>query len=382
VSEQAVLRASGLSVAYGARGRQFRLEVSGLELQAGHTLAILGPNGAGKSTLLRSLAGLQRGAEGRVEGPGAGRVTMVFQRPLAFDGSVSHNVRVALWGRGLSRAEQDRRIETALSHFGIAAMAQQSAATLSFGELRRLSLARALCIEPSVLLLDEPFDDLDAQGREALSRDLRRVVHETGVALCLVTHDLSRAVLLADRIAILLDGRIRQQGPVDQLLARPVDAATATLLGMHNLVPVRVGEPGDDGLCRLRVEPAHDAHGASAGHGGAELWAPCDLPAGSAAWLGLRPERLKLGRPGTDAPRGAHANHASPADELGHCQILEHSRGAELTTLTLSWAGHTLRTHFVSGRGPLQALNPGDRVPLSSPLADRHVMPRETAPSR
>jgi ABC-type nitrate/sulfonate/bicarbonate transport system ATPase subunit len=201
--------------------------VEGLELAAGETLAVLGPNGAGKSTLLRALASLAPLADGLVEGPGLGSVAMVFQRPVVLVGSVEHNVRVALWGRGLRRSDARARVARELDRFGIGALALRPAHTLSGGETRRLALARAFVQEPAVLLLDEPFDDLDAEGQEALSLDVERAIAETGVAVAVVTHDLTRALLLADRLAVLCDGRLLQVGERDHVLARPADHRVA-----------------------------------------------------------------------------------------------------------------------------------------------------------
>ena len=229
-----VLTARDLECTLRSRGGAFELRIDELSLQRGEVLVVLGPNGAGKSTLLRSLAGLEPGARGQFERSGA--CALVFQRPAPFAGTVWHNVRAALLGSGLARGEVERRVRMALHRFDIGDLAPRRAATLSGGELRRLALARAFAQEPAVLLLDEPYDDLDGAGQAALTLDLRRVIADTGVAVALVTHDLRRALLLADRIAALFAGRIQQQGPRALMLARPATRAVARLVGMENLV--------------------------------------------------------------------------------------------------------------------------------------------------
>jgi ABC-type sulfate/molybdate transport systems ATPase subunit len=334
----------------------FELRVEALDLLAGEVLAVLGPNGAGKSTLLRALAGLEPKAHGRVERRVAGPVTMVFQRPVAFSGSVLHNLRVALSGERLSRAQARARAEEALEHFGIARLAARRAATLSDGELRRLALARAFARRPAVLLLDEPFEDLDAPGQQALSLDLRRAISGTEVAVAVVTHELRRALLLADRVAVLLDGRLAQQGPREAVLARPASAAVASVVGMANLVPGTLG-PGEGGLGVVVVDEQHAIPVEPEG-------ARCGLAEGAPVFAGIRPERLKLdvGR-GEGLPIGKGVVRTLVSDGVA-------------ATVGVEWAGHELRTHLLAGRGLARTLRPGDAVTLSVRPEDVHLLPR------
>jgi energy-coupling factor transporter ATP-binding protein EcfA2 len=152
VSPRAALLARDLEVRRTSKTGAFELRIGSLDLLAGGVLAVLGPNGAGKSTLLRTLAGLETPERGRIERRVDGPVTLVFQRPVAFSGSVVHNVRAALWGQRLSRGEARVRVDEALDHFDIARLAGRRAATLSGGELRRLALARAFALRPAVAL--------------------------------------------------------------------------------------------------------------------------------------------------------------------------------------------------------------------------------------
>ena len=336
---RAALRVSGLLVRRVSKRSAFELEVDELELRRGGVLAVLGPNGAGKSTLLRTLAGLERPVRGSIERHLDGPLTMVFQRPIAFSGSVTHNLAVAVSGLRLSRAERASRVDEALEHFGIARLASRRAATLSGGELRRLALARAFALRPAVLLLDEPFDDLDPSGQEALSLDLRSVIASTGVAVAVVTHDLRRALLLSDRIAVLLEGRVAQEGEREEVLSRPASVDVARLVGMSNLIEGVVAEgmsEADPELSRVVVDAQH------------QLPVETALAPGTPVFAGIRPERLKVevGR-GAGVPIGKAVVGAVLSDGVA-------------VTVQVRWAGRELRTHLLAGRGLARTIAPGD----------------------
>jgi len=344
----AALSAEAIRLERTGRGRRFLLDVPSLALASGEVLAILGANGAGKSTLLRVLAGLEAPTGGTVRRHGPGDVTMVFQRPIAFAGSVEHNVRIALRARRLPELSISSRVADALGHFGIAHLSDRRANRLSGGELRRLALARAFALEPAVLLLDEPFDDLDGEAQEALSRDLRQAVAHTGVAVAVVTHDLRRAALVCDRIAVLEEGALLQADSRDQVLCRPVTPSVARLVGMTNLFAAEIG---DDGWAV--VDPEHRVPVATV------------QPRGTAVWVGLRPEHLKV-----DVGRGEGTS-------IGKALVEGHVSDGVVSTLELRWAGQILRTHLVAGRGLAREIGAGDAVTLSVRPADVHVLPRE-----
>ena len=335
MSELALV-ARDLECTLRSRGGAFSLHVDELSLCRGEVLVVLGPNGAGKSTLLRALAGLVPGAHGRFERAATGATALVFQRPVPFAGTVWHNARAALLGSGLARDDVERRVRTALARFDIGDLAQRRAATLSGGELRRLALARAFAQEPAVLLLDEPYDDLDGAGQASLTLDLRRVIAETGVAVALVTHDLRRALLLADRIAALFAGRIEQQGPRALMLAQPATRAVARLVGMENLV---AGVAEANGSARV-----DDAHRIPLG---------AVPPAGEHGWIGIRPEHIKL-----DVGRGE-------GEPIGKGRVSSLVDDGITTHVRVAWAGEELRTHLLAGRGLARTLSVGDLVSLS-----------------
>jgi ABC-type sulfate/molybdate transport systems ATPase subunit len=335
VSEHALV-ARDLECTLRSRGGVFSLRVDELSLRRGEVLVVLGPNGAGKSTLLRALAGLVPGARGRFEREEPGATALVFQRPAAFAGTVEHNVRAALLGSGLARHEVELRVRMALDRFDIGDLAPRRAATLSGGELRRLALARAFAQEPAVLLLDEPYDDLDGAGQASLTLDLRRAIAETSVAVALVTHDLRRALLLADRIAALIAGRIEQQGLRAWMLAQPATRAVARLVGMENLV---AGVAEADGFAR--VDEAHHIP-----LGGVRR-------AGERGWIGIRPEHIKL-----DVGRGE-------GEPIGKGRVTHLVDDGITAHVRLAWAGQELRTHLLAGRGLARTLSVGDLVSLS-----------------
>lgn len=181
-----------------------------LEVAAGNLTAVIGPNGCGKSTLLRIVAGLLAPTMGRVEVGGAaptagdGRVGLAFQQPRLVPWlTVSQNVGLPLAARGMPSADIDTAVADALERVGLRPAASLLPAQLSGGLAQRSGLARALITDPGVLLLDEPFSALDLLTREAFDTELERLWMERGPTLVLVTHSVTEAVLLADRIVVL-----------------------------------------------------------------------------------------------------------------------------------------------------------------------------------
>jgi ABC-type Fe3+/spermidine/putrescine transport system ATPase subunit len=278
---------------------------------------------------------------------------LVFQRPVMLRGSVAYNAELPLWARSVPRKERRQRASHALTRFGIGHLAHRRAETLSGGELRRLALARAFVTEPGVLLLDEPFDDLDADGRQTLSFDLRQAIGETDVGVAMVTHDLRQALLLADRIAVLRSGRLVQVGSRDDVLRRPATPAVAESVGMGNLIP--------------GVAISHDSAGLSLVElpSGQRLRTAMRVAPGEQLWVGIRPEHIKL-----EALR--HTDTPSPWN--GEVQRLV-SDGS-LVTAWIDWDGVELRTHLIAGRGLGHTLKPGDRILFAIRPEDVHLMPR------
>lgn len=346
------LAAKGLRCQRGSGEFGFRLDVPSLDLRAGEVLVILGPNGAGKSTLLRALAGLEQSVDKNAIQSGSGPVTLVFQRPAALSGSARLNVRAALLGKGVPELERRDRVASALARFDIAHLADHNARTLSGGEMRRLALARAFVLEPEVLLLDEPFDDLDAEGQRRLSLDLQQAIAETNVAVAMVTHDLRRALLLADRIAVLMRGELVQHGLRDDVLLQPDSPEIAQTVGMTNLATGRVIRRVDE-ISWIEISP------------GFEVPTTANLEIGGEAWIGIRPEHLKLdiGR-GDGQPIGKATVESLVSDGLA-------------TVVTLRAPDRIFTTHLLSGRGLAHRLRPGDLVSLAVRPDQVHARPVE-----
>ena len=235
------LEASGLAVRRGARE-----VVSGVDLtlRRGEVTVLLGPNGAGKTTLLSALAGLVPASAGSVSV--RGRLASASQVPALARRSVRANVELAMAWWGVPRGSRRAGAVEALGALGVGDLAERHAHTLSGGEARRVHLARVLSVRPDVLLLDEPFAGLDSNARADLLYDVATVLRAEDRATCIVAHDRSEAWALADRVLVMLGGRIAASGSPAQALDRPPTAEVARFLGFS-------GEIDDDeGTLMLR----------------------------------------------------------------------------------------------------------------------------------
>jgi len=243
-----VLAAEGVRIGYPGG---FTLDVPALDVHAGEVLAVIGPNGGGKSTLLRVLALLERPDAGAVRFHGRPvdardalgirrRMAVVFQDPLLADMSVADNVALGLRFRGVAGEAVRERTMGWLERFNIAPLAGQRARTLSGGQAQRAALARALVLEPEVLLLDEPFASLDEPTRATLVPDLGGVLRRERVTTVLVTHDRGEAQALADRVAVLLDGRLGQVDETARVFRAPASEEVARFVGVETIVTGRV----------------------------------------------------------------------------------------------------------------------------------------------
>jgi sulfate/thiosulfate transport system ATP-binding protein len=212
-----------------------------LEIPSGSLTALLGPSGSGKSTLLRVIAGLEvpdsgsvviDGRDATALAPQQRGIGFVFQHYAAFKHmTVRENVAFGLRVRKRPKAEIAVRVNELLGIVGLAGYADRHPAQLSGGQRQRMALARALAVEPSVLLLDEPFGALDAKVRAELRAWLRRLHDEVHVTTVLVTHDQEEAMDVADRIAVLNDGAIEQAGAPRELYERPATPFVMGFLG-------------------------------------------------------------------------------------------------------------------------------------------------------
>src|SRR5829696_9575516 len=225
-----------------------------LEVQRGEFFCFLGPSGSGKTTLLRLIAGFGAPSAGRVLvgdrevtrlPPWSRNVGMVFQSYALWPHmSVAKNVAFGLERRNVSRSEIARRVTAALDLVGLSAFAERRPAQLSGGQQQRVALARTLVIEPDVLLLDEPLSNLDAKLRVEMRAELRALQRKLGLTAVYVTHDQEEANAIADRIAVIDQGRIQQIGPPADLYDRPSNGFVATFLGSANLIDGQIEADG------------------------------------------------------------------------------------------------------------------------------------------
>jgi molybdopterin-binding protein len=292
----AVLSLTGVRVRYGDADV---LTVAALDVRRGEVLAIVGPNGSGKSTLLRVLGLLETPTEGTVCFEGRAvrakdalserrRMASVFQQPLLARGTVAANVAMGLRFRGLGGAEIDARVTRWLMRFGIAGLRDRPARSLSGGEAQRVALARALVLDPHVLLLDEPFAGLDQSARSALIPELGAILRADRVTTLFVTHDRAEAQALADRVAVLLAGRIHQLDETTRVFWAPASEDVARFVGVETIVEGRV-ESIDAGVAVVGVAGRRVEVGASA-------------VAGDRVRVAIRPEDVTLLAAGDTLP--------------------------------------------------------------------------------
>lgn len=245
------------------RGITFRL-------QEGETLCLLGPSGSGKSTLLRIIAGIEEAEGGRVlwSGVDLARVPvhrrgfgLMFQDYALFPHlNVAQNVAFGLRMQGLPRAEVEARVAEALKQVNLEKFASRRVTDLSGGEQQRVALARALAPHPRLLMLDEPLGALDRTLREQLLEELRHLLRTTRIPAIYVTHDQEEAFQLADRLLLLHEGKIEQEGSPDEVYTRPATPWVAAFLGQTNLSRGRVVQVEplevETSLGRFRACPA------------------------------------------------------------------------------------------------------------------------------
>ena len=219
-----------------------------LNVAAGELIALVGASGSGKSTTLRMIAGSEVPDSGRVlidgqditdRPPQRRDFGMVYQHYALFPHlTVAENVAFGLEARNVPRAQRTQRAESALANVGLAGAGPRPVQSLSGGEQQRVALARALVIEPRLLLLDEPLSNLDPALRRSTREELRATLRRLGVTALFVTHDQEDAFAVADRIALIREGRLLQVGSPEELYDRPRTRDVAEFIGRSTLLPV------------------------------------------------------------------------------------------------------------------------------------------------
>ncbi|MEM8740273.1 MAG: ABC transporter ATP-binding protein [Pseudomonadota bacterium] len=282
VTERAGVRLAGVTKRFGG---VTAVDAVSLSFDAGGFFGLLGPSGSGKTTLLRLIAGFEFPDDGTLEIGGVPvarlpvekrQIGMVFQNYALFPNmSVAENIGFGLRVAGLNAAARAKKVATALDLVRLDGFGPRRPHQLSGGQRQRVALARAIVTDPKVLLLDEPLSALDKSLREEMQVELKRIQREIGITTVFVTHDQEEALTLSDRIGILRDGKLVEEGPPETLYAHPRSRFSAEFLGAANIF---TGAPGE-GILTLQ-------DGAVLRHSG-----------GAVPMVAVRPEHIVLGPP-------------------------------------------------------------------------------------
>ncbi len=245
-----MLRLDDISLQIGG----FSLQSINLHIRQGEYRVILGPTGAGKTVLLETIAGLKRPQQGTIflagenitaTAPEKRHFGMVYQDYALFPHlSVFHNIAFSLQIRGTDKKIIRQKVDRMAEFFRISHLLKRLPQDLSGGECQRVALARALVLEPALLLLDEPLSALDRLTRNRLQEELQRIRRQLGITVFHITHDLDEAFFLADRMAVMHNGGIVQEGRPEEIARRPKTKFVAELMGLKNFLPAQVSKQG------------------------------------------------------------------------------------------------------------------------------------------
>jgi len=351
---------------YGASPAAVRaVDDVSLRIDSGELFFLLGPSGCGKTTLLRIIAGLIQPTAGRVLLDGRDvtdlpvenrRTAMVFQSYALWPHmTVAQNVQFGPKMQGLGRRERQRIAAESLARVQMESFARRKPNQLSGGQQQRVALARALAARPACLLLDEPLSNLDARLRLHMRTELRRLVKSTGTTGVYVTHDQKEALSMADRIAVMNDGRIVQVGRPDELYHRPATRFIADFLGEANFIDGRVAEAGPPARIETPVGILQAAQAAQA--------AP---PGGSPVTCCVRPEHVRIAPRSEDAKAEGTALAATVESSIYLGEIRQYACRLNAETL---WR--------VSALADREGLPAGQAIFLHIAPENVAVLPRE-----
>ncbi len=297
---------SGISREVG--GGKKILDGIDLEIQRGEIFTFIGPSGSGKTSLLRLIDLLDTQTRGVIKFDGTDtmasgtdrlsirrRMAMVFQKPAVLNTTVAGNVAFGLKFRGEEKSQIDSRVHEALDIVGLLHLADRRAVTLSGGEMQRVAIARALVTRPEVLLLDEPTANLDPVNTELIENLIRHIHERFHTTIILSTHDMIQGQRLADRIAVIMNGRIAQVGPLHDIFYRPEGRDIARFVGIDTILK-GVVESNEAGLAKVMV-----------GNAVFEVITPFEP--GTKVDLFIRPEEVTLAMKNGDLHKTSVRNH-------------------------------------------------------------------------
>ncbi len=318
-----------------------------LDIYDKEVLVLLGPSGCGKTTLLRLIGGFENPTAGdiRMEGrdlaglpPNKRPVNMVFQSYAVFPHmNVRDNIAYGLRIDGVEKSERERRVNEALALVQLDSLAERYSHQLSGGQRQRVALARALVKRPRILLLDEPLSALDAKLREAMQNELVKLQHTVGITFVVVTHDQDEALSMAERVAVMERGRIRQLDTPRNLYEAPQNRFVADFVGRMNILPARSLRD-----CRYAVE------------GLGEITVAEEKPA--AAFVAIRPEKLSITKPNPAPADGAFHSAAATVENVSY------------------YGGETVLAVQTQAGAPLTIATPNNRRNAPAPLAGEQVV--------
>ena len=281
------LAVTGISKQFGS---QRVIDALDFAVARGELVSLLGPSGCGKTTLLRLIAGLTPADGGRITLGGRElarvpahrrNVSVVFQSYALFPHlNVRENVGFGLRARGVPREEAATKVAEALELVRMADFAERPVTMLSGGQQQRVAVARALVVEPDLLLLDEPFSALDRKLRETMQIELKALLKSRAMTAVFVTHDQDEALAVSDRIAVMNEGRIEHFADPDTLYARPATAFALEFVGLSTRLAGRLAEVDGD---RARIDTAYGP-----------VQAAARFARGTPGLVGVRPERIRV----------------------------------------------------------------------------------------
>ena len=357
-----LIEVTGLNHKYGERAI---LENINLSVDRGEVFALIGPTGAGKTTLLRIIDLLEVPSAGEIyfDGkciPRSGkqrleirrRMSFIHQKPQVFNLSVYDNVACGLGWRGEERDRIAGKVDHILEMVGLKGYKNRNARTLSGGEAQRVALARSLVLEPEVLLLDEPTANLDPVSTTKIEQLISNVARQRNTTMIMATHDMSQGQQLADRIGVLLDGRLVQTGNATDIFRSPQNEEVAHFVGMENIIE-GVIIANNEGIATVNI-------------GGNAIQAVSSYPVGKEVYACIRPEDITLALSSTQSSaRNSFQAKVTQVTFLGPLSRVEINCGFRLVALVTKISAEELN------------LQVGREVYATFKATGVHIMERE-----